>query len=90
MQDGMRFNRTVYETGGANICARYWALKMTYYFRLWVEAGSLVPYEYSVEDHHGWREPDEFANLVNTCHNRYAIARWPILRRLQPTGNGTG
>ena len=89
MQTAMRFEVSLYGRERALFCGRYWCNKMTHYYRLWVDLGAPVPYEFTAADHALWKDPDYFEPDFNP-HGQImkALRRVNMLKELKPVGRG--
>ena len=83
-----RWDVSLYGDGGARTCARYWALKCSFYLTLWRDLGAPVPYEFTDADHRRWHEPEDFTALAAACHKPRAQPRFRDMRALRPQGDG--
>jgi hypothetical protein len=83
IQQPLRFSTNLYGSEGALVCCRYWCLKLSFCYRLWLDAGA-SGFPFSDEVLGTWREPEEFARLIGDNRTAAAQARFAWLRSLRP------
>lgn len=84
LQAAMRFDVGLYGSGGALTCARYWVCKLSYWFDLYLLAGSPQQYTFAEDDLAAFEEPEDFSRLVHEITAPKARVRFEALRALRP------
>ena len=88
MQDAMRFDVNCYGDDGARCMARFWAMKITFFYRLWHLAGTARPFVFSDEGLARFTEPLDFVQLTHRVTSRPALAGYAKVREMRPRGDG--